>query len=213
MRRLAVLVSATAAALTVTGTALPASALPAQVPCSTAALASSLASAQDGSEVSLAPTCTYLLTAPLPEVTASLVIDGNGATLQRQASAPPFTLLIESALNFTVNDLNFTDGDNAITQLGNGDLAVNGGTFTGNSGESGGAISSASDGQLPDLLALSVTGATINGNSAGDGGAIFYDSFAGGVVISGCRFAGNTASGDGGPSGRSTRPGTPGTRC
>lgn len=196
MRRLA---APAATALTMIGvtTAPAASAQPVQVACDPAALAAAITGAPDGSAISLTPGCTYLLTSALPEVTRSLTIDGNGATLDRSPSAPHFIILTDASPSLTVNDLSFTDGNNAITQLGDGALFVNGGTFTGNSASFGGAISSHSKGSDPLEQGPQITGATFTGNSAGSGGAIAYDSFAAYIEITDCRFEGNTA-GDGG---------------
>jgi predicted outer membrane repeat protein len=177
----------------------PASAQPVQVPCDPAALAAALAAQEPFSTISLAPRCTYDLTAPLPPVTTvQLQIDGNYATLLRSSAAgtPQFPLLTDTAGALAVDDLNFAHGDGAIYQTGGGGLVVQGGTFNGNeTAGNGGAIYSAG----PQMGALDIYDATFTGNTAaGAGGAVYYWAPPSQLIITGCRYEGNQAGTDGG---------------
>ena len=158
------------------GTAAPALAavITVNVPCSTGALSNAISAAVDGDVLRLASNCTYVLTSALPDVTASITIQGSAtSTIERSyaGATPDFSLLtVGAGGDLTVTKVNFKNGY-ATTYGGaiygeDGPVTVNGGTFTGNySGEYGGAIYN-DDG-------LTVTGATFTGNSADTyGGAI-----------------------------------------
>jgi predicted outer membrane repeat protein len=184
--------------------AVPAEAATTHVPCSAAVLASAVGSAASGETLSLAPYCTYRLTAALPTVSQNLTILGNGATLQRSyaPATPAFTILSVEAptwppnpgATLAVTDLNFTNGASAIAATGNGNITVQGGTFTGNHAANGGAINSTT-GQG----SLTVTGATFTGNTATQaGGAIYTSEAAATTTVTGSTFIKNTAGSIGG---------------
>jgi predicted outer membrane repeat protein len=167
------------------------------VPCSTSALVKAVSGAASGATLSLARRCTYVLTAALPTVAQDLIIDGNGATLHRSTAAgtAAFTILTITAGNVTLNQLNFTNGNGAITVNGYpADLTVTGGVFRRNTAANGGAIDHTTG-------IVQVTGASFIDNMAtGSGGAIYMDTAfnGGGDQITDCRFVGNTAGGSGG---------------
>jgi len=165
-----------------TGGALTAQAAQAQpavaVPCSTPALTSAVASAASGTTLSLAARCVYHLTAPLPQVSQVLTITGNRATLQRSEAAgtAAFTILtVTGSGTLTVNELNFRHGAGAIAVLEQGQLTVNGGTFTENAAANGGAIYGNAGNFNWSTGQIAVNNATFVKNTAtGDGGAIYY---------------------------------------
>jgi predicted outer membrane repeat protein len=169
-----------------------------RVPCSPGALSSALAGAAPGATLTLAAGCRYVLSAPLPAITADLTIAGSHATLERPGSVPPFSILTVTGGALTVNGLNFTGGGGspslgggAIDDTGNGQLTVTAGQFTGNTAGYGGAISDAApDGQVaPDI-----TGAVFTGNSAAsDGGALASGATSASVSCDNCTFRRNTA--------------------
>jgi hypothetical protein len=111
------------------------------------------------------------LTAGLPVVGQDLAIWGNRATLKRShaCGTPAFVILQADGAALTVSKLNFRDGSGAIAITDTATLAVNGGTFTGNTGGNGGAIF---DFDGPDDQ---VTGSVIRRNQAASGGALSRD--------------------------------------
>jgi predicted outer membrane repeat protein len=170
---------------------------PVAVPCSTSALASAVTGANvSGATLSLAAGCVYNLTAALPQVNQEFNINGNGATLQRSyaAGTAAFTILTVTGSGIlTVNDLNFRHGAGAIAVIDEGQLTVNGGTFTANTAANGGAIYSNTQ-----LYAPQINNATfVRNNAAECGGAIYSSSFNDSVYVSGSVFIGNKAA-DGG---------------
>ncbi len=167
------------------------------VPCRVGALRLAMSRASSGERLSLAPNCTYVLARGLPTVTSDLTVLGNGATLERSyaAGTPAFTILESQCCGaLTVENLNFRHGDNAITVDG-GSLTVTGGTFTGNTGADGGAISDPSTG----LNGPIVSDAAFIANRATEfGGAIYNNSALDGVSVTNCEFSGNLAASAGG---------------
>jgi predicted outer membrane repeat protein len=206
---------ATAAVGTQTALAAPRGVV--NVPCSAVALTAAVQGASSGETLSLAPLCSYGLTAALPPISENLTIDGNHATLERSAAAgtPEFAVLTVglnhgSAIGtLATSNLNIRNGDPGIN-LVQGTLSVQGGTFISNTT----AISSAF------YTTLSVTGARFTDNTGREGGAIFSSwnttvtdsTFTGNSALLGgamyaqygtqtiahCHFAGNTATGGGG---------------
>jgi hypothetical protein len=83
-----------------------------RVPCSPAALAAAITGAISGQTLQLAPSCRYVLTAPLPAVSQNLTIQGRKATLQRSPlpATAQFSLLTVTAGNLAVSQLNFRNG-------------------------------------------------------------------------------------------------------
>jgi predicted outer membrane repeat protein len=176
--------------------AAPAAAV--RVPCSTTALASAIGSATSGETLTLAFHCTYRLTAGLPAVTQNLTITGNHATLLRSTApaTPAFTILPVNGGTLALSNLNFTNGNGAISITGVGNLTVQGGIFSRNKAANGGAIYCNSDAGN-----LSVTGATFTGNTTtGDGGAIDAGQTLNSTppIVAGDTFTRNTAGQSGG---------------
>jgi hypothetical protein len=141
------------------------------VPCSTSALADAIGSAPYGATLSLAPSCTYTLTAPLPAIASTLTINGNNDKIQRSSRAAPFSLLTNDDV-LTVTHLTLTGGryaeGGAILSAGLSltviDCYLAGDTATGFGG--GGAISSSGS--------LTLADSTLAGNlsALGGGGAV-----------------------------------------
>jgi predicted outer membrane repeat protein len=146
------------------------------VACYSGALASAISAATDGETIVLAPGCVYRLDQALPDIAVDLTIVGYDTELLRDHGAPSFSLLtLDCMTDLTVVNVDFRNGggpddDNggAIYGPGDTDLTVQGGIFTDNYSEYGGAIES--DG------ILTVTGADFVGNYAYyEGGAIYTD--------------------------------------
>jgi hypothetical protein len=166
------------------------------VPCDPAALAADVAAAGSGTQLSLAPSCVYRLTAGLPVISQDLTISGHRATLERSYApgTPAFTILHTDGGTLTVGKLNFRNGSGAIAVTGVGALTVNGGTFTGNTAVNGGAIS-----DIAGVHGPQVNGATFTANTAtGSGGAIYDDTGMAGVQVTDSTFTANTAANAGG---------------
>jgi polymorphic membrane protein len=164
------------------------------VPCNTPALTSALSGASNGEKLQLAFGCTYLLTAPLPDIDTNLTIVGLGATLERSEAdgTPDFTILTVDEGDVTFVEVNFRNGlggkgggcaevDNNCAEVDNnysagaivnegGNITVLGGTFTDNRTEGyGGAIAN-------DDGTLTMTSAYFVDNFASrEGGAIYND--------------------------------------
>jgi predicted outer membrane repeat protein len=186
------------------------------VPCSAAALTAAIKGASSGETLSLAPLCTYGLSAALPPIVEKLTIEGNHSTIKGQNSGTPdFAVLTVGSLSgsrvgtLAVCDLNISGGAPGISLLsgavsvtggrfsGNATaiesfsyttLQVSGATFTDNSGGWGGAISGTDS--------VSVTNSTFTRNSAERGGAVYVQF--GHQEITNCHFSGNTATEAGG---------------
>jgi predicted outer membrane repeat protein len=188
------------------------------VPCQATALSTAISGAASGATLSLTSGCTYVLTAPLPLITRTLTITGNGATVERSYAAGTLDFTI-----FTVvaacGDLNLTDvnvkhggGDKEYYggAIDNGGVvAIDGGTFSGSDGgEYGGAIYndgtlSVEDaafvdntgyysGAIYSYHTLTITDTSFTGNTAweGYGGAIYTDGET--VLISDSKFSDNS---------------------
>jgi hypothetical protein len=109
------------------------------VPCSAVALTAAIKGASSGETLSLAPLCSYGLTAALPPIMKKLTIKGNHATLERSAATgtPEFSILTVglnhgSAIGtLPTSNLNIRNGDPGIN-LAQGTLSVQDGTFISN---------------------------------------------------------------------------------
>jgi hypothetical protein len=138
------------------------------VPCRTAALTAAIKGASSGETLSLAPLCTYGLTAALPPISEKLTIKGNHATIEGQnAGTPDFAILTVGSFSgshigtLAVSDLNISGGAPGIDLL-SGAVSVSGGRFSANAT----AIENIS------YTTLQVTGATFTDNTGEWGGAI-----------------------------------------
>jgi len=141
------------------------------VPCDTAALDSAISSAANGDTLVLAAGCTYQ-TGGLPEISTNLSIDGRGATLEYTFTTAETPIMsVPAGVTVHISNLNFTDGfslgANASALQTQGNVTIDGGTFTGNTGEDGGSA-------IDNTGRLTVKGAafTDNGGEAATGGAI-----------------------------------------
>jgi|HubBroStandDraft_2_1064218.scaffolds.fasta_scaffold21281_2 predicted outer membrane repeat protein len=173
-----------------------ASAAVVNVPCNAATLATAISGAASGETLSLTPYCQYQIKAALPVVGQDLAIAGHWATLRRSHApgTPAFAILSVDAGTLAVSDLNFSNGNGAISATENGSITVQGGTFSGNSAANGGAISS-----YTGAGNLTVTDATFSGNSATyAGGAIYTNEAAGNTTVTGSTFTKNKAGDIGG---------------
>jgi hypothetical protein len=127
--------------------------------------------------------CTYLLTAPLPDIDTNLTIVGFGASLERSEAdgTADFTILTVDSGDLNLIEVNFYDGgdgfgtddvgDNDAGAIVNdgGNVSVLGGTFGGNaSNEFGGAIYNESG-------TLAMTSVYFEYNGAEWGGAIYNE--------------------------------------
>lgn len=173
-----------------------ASAAVVHVPCNATTLATAISGAASDETLSLTPYCQYQIKAALPVVGHDLAIAGHWATLRRShaAGTPAFAILSVDAGTLAVSDLNFSNGNGAISATQNGSITVQGGTFSGNSAADGGAISS-----YTGMGNLTVTDATFTGNSATyAGGAIYTNEAAGNTTVTGSTFTKNKAGDIGG---------------
>lgn len=176
--------------------AVPAEAATSNVPCSATALASAVGGAASGATLSLAPYCTYQLTAALPTVGQDLTILGNHATLERSyaQATPAFTILSVAAGTLAISNLNVINGAGAMAATGNASIVVTGGRFSGNHAANGGAINSTTG-----MGSLTVTGTVFSGNSATQsGGAIYTNEAAALTTVTDSTFIGNKADDIGG---------------
>jgi hypothetical protein len=187
------------------------------VPCSAVALTAAIKDASSGETLSLAPLCSYGLSAALPPIVEKLTIEGNHSTLKGQnASAPDFAILTAGSLSgshvgtLTVCNLNISGGAPGVNLL-SGAVSVSGGRFSGNAT----AIESFSDttlqvsgaaftdnsggwgGAISGTDSVSVTNSTFTRNSAERGGAVYVQF--GHQQITNCHFSGNTATEAGAP--------------
>jgi hypothetical protein len=192
------------------GSAQAAKAGPENVGCSADALGTAISG---GGILHLAHNCTYHVQGTLT-VSTGTTIYGDGATIKGGGPSSHFSIMtVDSMVHVTLYGVNFTKGltyDNGGAIDNNGDLTVNGGTFSYNSaGIHGGAID-VEAGSLTingavfiynhsyhggavhtsgDRIAH-ITGATFSHNEAVEGGAIYNYH---GVDVVGSTFDGNTA--------------------
>jgi hypothetical protein len=162
----------------------------------TGTLREALASAFDGSGIILPVNETITLSAALPQVSASLVIEGNGATLTRSFTAGSNTQLlrIPSGAEVRISRLHFKEGraaNNGGAIRNEGNLTLESCVFSDNrtndSNGYGGAVYTSGS--------LTLLGCTFYGNGAritgGQGGAVYQNG--GTLTLTGNVFWGNTA--------------------
>ncbi|TQF07963.1 hypothetical protein E6W39_01140 [Kitasatospora acidiphila] len=104
-----------AAALIVTGVAATPAVAHTFVPCSSSALATAITNANtSGGTLTLTPGCIYTLTTALPSIQNTITIEGDGATITRDVSAPAFRILTVAATgSLDLRDAIITNGDAA----------------------------------------------------------------------------------------------------
>lgn len=204
---------AATAAVTFTAAMEPAGASPSGsfVPCSgptggTAGLDAAItaANAAGGGTITLAPQCTYTLSARanvdlgagLTDVSSAITIDGRGATITRATTAPQLHLLfVDPTGDLTLNRVTLTgglaDAGGAVYNLGT--LTLQASQLAANSATAGGGAVY-NQGTLT-LQASKVTGNRVGGSASTFGGGIV--SFAGSVTVSDSLIDGNSASSNG----------------
>jgi hypothetical protein len=155
-----------------------------------------LATMQDYDIITL-PEGLITLTAVLPNITKSVTIEGNGATLTRSFTEGSNTALLyisSAAAEVTVRRVHFKDGRNtnyggAVYSVGK--LTLESCIFSGNNHSSqvgaGGAVANIGG-------SATVLGCTFYNNSAPNGGAIYNTSGSAVLTLAGNFFYGNTAS-------------------
>ncbi|WP_432064498.1 hypothetical protein [Streptomyces sp. C10-9-1] len=172
--------------------------------------AMTVANGQSGGRLSLAPDCTYTLTANdgangLPVVVQRMVIDGNGATIARAANADPFRIFsIGTGGDLKLRHLTVTRGRTAgsgSTDVGGGGAYVDPGgrldidhvTFANNTVNDAGSGSEENNGgAIYNEGTTTLRNSTIRNNSATLGGGIYNSS--GKLEITTSRFTGNASS-------------------
>jgi hypothetical protein len=182
-----------------------------QVPCSAAALAAAITTANGlGSAIlSLPTTCTYNVVTPatpadgLPIITGAVTLAGGPRTVITRAGASAFRLLeVAASGRLFMSSVSVTQGSTAGGGggiLNAGTLVINQGTFSGNRASNGGAVSNSAN------ATARITDALITGNtttSVGGGGIINFGT----LTLDGSIVTGNTAPTNGG--GLNTQPGS-----
>jgi predicted outer membrane repeat protein len=132
---------------------------------------------------------TIALSTPLPKITKSLTIEGNGIILSGSgiptSENSPILWTTGSSTQVTLRRIHFKDGPGGAIISG-GSLRIESCIFSGNSSDEGGAVSS--------VGTLTVLGSTFYRNTASyRGGAIYGDSSLT-LTMTGNLFYGNTAS-------------------
>ena len=137
----------------------------------------------------------------LPIVTDTLVIEGNGATLERGATTNLFRLLEIQNHNLTLNNTAVTGGAVDTNTAGGGiygyqaAVTINNGTITNNQAVRGGGIST-------KYGSLTITDSTLSGNSttgtsSTDGGGAVH-SYRSAITVNNSQIMNNTSGASGG---------------
>jgi hypothetical protein len=184
------------------------------ITCDTNALIDAINSANvnTGPDViDLNDNCTYTLTAvdnvtdgpnSLPAITSEIVINGNGATVERSGAAgtPNFRIfLVSGAGDLTLNDMTVRNGAaGGIRNREGGTLSVNRSTISGNTTVGNG-------GGIQNLGAMTITDTTISGNRSegghpvnGMGGGIYQNAAGATLDLLNVTITANYAGWDGG---------------
>ena len=133
----------------------------------------------------------------LPQITSTITIEGNGATIDRSGAAVYRLFAVSSTGNLTLNDLMLTDG--AMTSdVGGGAIYNDGGTLTINdsflsghnatNSQGGGAIRSNGG-------TVTINNSTLSGNQSGNsgGGGAIYAANGATLTINDSTLGGNSA--------------------
>jgi len=173
------------------------------VPCSVNALsiAISAANSQGAAILVLRGNCTYSITTAatatdgLPVITGDVTLQGSFGTVIRRSSSALFRVLeVASGATLSLQSVSVSNGSTAGLGgaiLNAGTLHVGGGTFSGNKGGNGGAISISAGGDATVSAALITANTT---TSVGGGGIINF----GDLTVTGTTLSGNTAPINGG---------------
>ena len=210
---------------TSTPTPTPTPTFTVDVPCDPAQLIDAINTANGSggaTTINLASDCTYTLNSVqdntdgpsgLPPITSEIIINGNGATIERSSAdgTPQFRIFhVARDGNLTLNNLTITNGDAGGNSGGGiynaGTLSINNSTISDNTGGHGGGImnggtlsisnSTVSNntgdygGGILNSGTLSINNSTLSGNTGSYGGAI---SGGGTLDITNSTFSGNTA--------------------
>jgi hypothetical protein len=151
----------------------------------------------------------------LPPITSRITIEGNGATVARQASAPAFGLMAVRG-NFpqpptpgdlTLQNVTLSGGSSFGGLFNNGTLSIKNSIISGNTGRgivSGGTlsienstISGNTGGGVSNSYVLNITNSTISANTAHFSGGGIYNN-GGRVTITNSTISGNSANRGGG---------------
>jgi hypothetical protein len=130
----------------------------------------------------------------LPLITSRITIEGNGAMIARQGSAPDFGLIaVRNSGDLTLQSVTLSGGSSSygggVFNSFGGILTIENSTISGNTGVRGGGVS--------NYGALTIENSTISGNTASFGGGV-YNNFFSNVTIENSTISGNTASFGGG---------------
>ena len=189
-----------------TPTPTPTPTVTVDVPCDPTELINAIntANGSGGATImNLASGCTYTLTTVqdttdgpngLPPITSEIIINGNGATIERSSAdgTPQFRIFhVARDGDLTLNNLTITNGDAGGNPGGGiynaGTLSINNSTVSGNRGRFGGGILNSGT--------LSISNTTISANTGSYGGGVC----GGGTLdITNSTFSGNTATEQGG---------------
>lgn len=152
-----------------------------------------------GDTLSLAPHCTYWVSAQLPSVMNTLTIDGNGASIVRNTDSAFSIFVVGTAGDLTLDNVNVKNGGGSGIDGGAIDvtsssatLNVDGGTFSDNSADYN-ETDGGYGGAIYNLGTLTVDGATFTDNGANWGGAIDSDSSVSTATLDDDTFTGNEA--------------------
>lgn len=172
-----------------------------QVPCDVPALVNALDTANADAEadiLELTPACTYALTAVnntdaalgpngLPVITSDITLNGNGAAISRDSTAPQFRIFqVNTGATLTLNDLTLRGGDpgaNTHRDAYDGGAIHNKGTCILDHTTVDGNHAGNGKGSISDYLGLgghgggifndgivTLTDSTLSNNRAGNGG-------------------------------------------
>jgi predicted outer membrane repeat protein len=151
----------------------------------TGSLRAALTSAQDGDVITFDGVTVITLESPLPSITKSITIEGNGVTLTQLLYIPAV------AAEVSIRGIHFKDGSAANSGMAiwtEGTLTLESCIFSGNHAtSSGGAVYSRNT--------LTIRGCTFYGNTADSrGGAVYFlGASARTLTLTGNLFYGNTA--------------------
>lgn len=123
----------------------------------------------------------------LPPIASQITIEGNGATISRQGSAPAFGLIaVRFSGALTLQNVTLNGGSSFGGLFSNGTVSIKNSTISGNTG--GGVSSSGT---------LTIAASTISGNTTNYGGG-GVSNYGGTVAITNSTISGNTAMSSGG---------------
>jgi Putative Ig domain len=129
----------------------------------------------------------------LPLITSPITIEGNGAMISREGTAPAFGLMaVRFPGDLTLQRVTLSGGSssgNGGGVINRGKLTIEESTISGNTADFGGGVSS-------DFGTLTIENSTVSGNAANVGGGV--DNYAGQLTIANSTISGNSANHGGG---------------